>query len=51
MRGMESDWFGPYHLEKVKKKINVSILERLDKRVRKHAILAAIHSYINLEFS
>jgi len=35
---------GSYHLKKIKKKIKVSILERQNKEVRKHANLTAIHS-------
>jgi len=39
MRGMEIDLLGHITWRKVK-----------NKKVRRHAILAAIHSFINLEF-
>ena len=47
MIGRENDWLNHITWRKVKK-IKVFILERQDKRVRRLAILVAIHSFINL---
>ena len=48
MKSRKSDWLGHITWRGERRRPNVSILEILDKRVRRLSNLATIHSYIDL---